>query len=144
MTNSITYSWQAAYQRAVLETDSTRIAVRIDDALRAIEQSVGSTVRMDRAENEAVESARNGLAIIRGEWFGGLAESMTGPAPQKRIVMLDLCGTLHGQTEWLGTFPSIESARTKLNEVSSVTPGHYVIFNQTTGDEVFAESTLKD
>jgi len=117
---------------------------RIDDSLRAIEQRVGSTVRMDRAESEAIESAQNGLAVIRGEWFGGLEESMTGYAPQKRVIILDLCRTLHGQTEWLGTFPSIESARTKLNEVSSATPGHYVIFDQTTGEEVFSESTLED
>jgi hypothetical protein len=59
-------------------------------------------------------------------------------------VTLELCRASHGQTEWLGTFPSIESARTKLNEVSSATPGHYVIFDQTTGEEVFAESTLND
>jgi hypothetical protein len=44
--------------------------------LYAIEQRVGSTVRMDRAESDAIESARNGLAVMRGEWFGGLAASM--------------------------------------------------------------------
>jgi len=51
-------------------------ATLIDDALYAIEQRVGSTVRMDPDENEAIESARNGLAVMRGEWFGGLAECM--------------------------------------------------------------------
>jgi hypothetical protein len=60
----------------LLETDPARMATLIDDALYAIEQRVGSTVRMDQAENEAIESARNGLAVMRGEWFGGLAESM--------------------------------------------------------------------
>jgi hypothetical protein len=59
-------------------------------------------------------------------------------------VILELCRASHGQTERLGTFPSIESARTKLNEVSSATPGHYVIFDQTTSEEVFSESTLKE
>jgi hypothetical protein len=76
MNNSTTYCWQGAYQCAVLETDPARMASRIDDALRAIEQRVGSTVRMDRTESEAIESAQNGLAVMRGEWFGGLAESM--------------------------------------------------------------------
>jgi hypothetical protein len=140
----MTYSWQRAYQRAVLETDAARIARRIDDALRAIEQRFGTTVRIDQAEGEAIESARTGLALMRGEWFGGLTESKTGTAPAPRTVVLDLFRTLHGQKEWLGTFQSIDSARTALSEMSSATPGHYVIFDQTTGDEVFAESNLKD
>jgi hypothetical protein len=120
------------------------MAGRIDVALRAIEQRFRSTVRIDNTESAAIESAQGALAVLRGEWFGGLEESMTGSATQKRVAVLDLCRTLHGQTERLGTFPSIESARMKLNEVSSATPGHYVIFDQTTGEEVFAESTLKE
>jgi hypothetical protein len=52
------------------------MATLIDDALYAIEQRLGSTIRLDQVENEAIESARNGLAVMRGEWFGGLAESM--------------------------------------------------------------------
>jgi hypothetical protein len=140
----MTYSWQGAYRRAVSETDAARIASRIDDALRAIEQRFGTTVRIDQAESEAIESARNGLALMRGEWFDGLPESMTGTAPARRKVVLDLFRTLHGQKEWLGTFQGIDSARTALSEMSSATPGHYVIFDQTTGDEVFSESNLKD
>jgi hypothetical protein len=120
------------------------MATLIDDALYAIEQRVGSTVRMDRDESEAIEAARNGLAVKRGKWFGGLAESMTGTAPARRMVVLDLFRTLHGEKEWLGRFRSIDSAKTVLNEMSSARPGHYVIFDQTTGEEVFAESNLKD
>jgi hypothetical protein len=142
--NSTTYWWQGAYECAVLETNPARMATLIDDALYAIEQRVGSTVRMDQAENEAIESARNGLAVMRGEWFGGLAESMTGTAPTQRMVVLDLFRTLHGAKEWLGTFQSIDSARTALSEMSSAKPGHYIIFDQTTGEEIFAESNLKD
>jgi hypothetical protein len=127
-----------------LEINPAGMAGRIHAVLLAIEQRFGSMVRIDNTENAAIECAQGALAVLRGEWFGGLEESMTGSAPQKRVVILDLCRTLHGQTEWLGTFPSIESARTKLNEVSSATPGHYVIFDQTTGDEIFAESTLND
>jgi hypothetical protein len=144
MNNSTKYSWQWAYQSAVLETDSAQMASRIDDALRAIEQRFGTTVRIDDTESAAIESARDALAVMRGEWFGGLAESMTGTAPTQRTVALDLFRTLHGQKQWLGVFPSIDSARTALSEMSSATPGHYVIFDQTTGEEVFAESNLKD
>ncbi len=144
MNNSTTYSWQGAYQCAVLETNPARMAGRIDDALRAMRERVGSTLQIDEQENAAIESARNGLAVLRGEWFGGLAESMTGTAPAQRMVVLDLFRTLHGEKEWLGTFQSIDSARTALSEMSSARPGHYVIFDQTTGEEVFAESTLKD
>jgi hypothetical protein len=76
MNNSATYWWQGAYECAVLETNPARMATLIDDALYAIEQRVGSTVRIDRDENEAVEAALNELAVMRGRWFGGLAESM--------------------------------------------------------------------
>jgi hypothetical protein len=76
MNNSATYWWQGAYECAVLETDPARMATLIDDALYAIEQRLGSTVRLDQVENEAIEAALNGLAVMRGEWFGGLAESM--------------------------------------------------------------------
>jgi hypothetical protein len=76
MNKSMSYWWQGAYECAVLETNPARMATLIDDALYAIEQRVGSTVRMDRDESEAIEAARNGLAVKRGKWFGGLAESM--------------------------------------------------------------------
>jgi len=89
MNNSITYSWQEAYQCAVLETNPAQMAQRIDDALRAIEQRVGSTVRIDNTENEAIESARNALAVLRGEWFGGLSESMNGVVPQTKRTKLE-------------------------------------------------------
>ena len=74
--NSTTYWWQGAYECAVLETNPARMATLVDDALYAIEQRLGSTVRLDQVENEALEDALKGLAVIRGEWFGGLAESM--------------------------------------------------------------------
>ncbi len=139
----MTYSWQGAYKCAVSETNPAQMASRIEAALRAIEKRFGMTVRIDQAESEAIESARNGLAVLRGEWFGGLSESMTGTAPTQRMA-LDLFRTLHGDKEWLGTFQSIVSARSALGEMSSARPGHYVIFDQTTGEEVFAESNLND
>ena len=74
--NSTTYWWQGAYECAVLETNPARMATLIDDALYAIEQRSRSTGRLDQVENEAIEVALKGLAVIRGEWFGGLAESM--------------------------------------------------------------------
>ena len=139
MNNSTTYTWQGPYQCAVLETDSTQIAARIDDALRAIERRVGTTVRMDRAESDAIESARNGLAVIRGEWFGGLAESMRGPVPNRLVVILNLFGTVKGETAWLGTFGDIESAKAKLKEILAVSPGYSLIYDQTTGEKIFSE-----
>jgi hypothetical protein len=144
MNKSMTYLWQGAYQCAVLETNPAQMASRIESALRAIEKRFGTTVRIDQAESEAIETARNALAVLRGEWFGGLAESMTGTAPAKRMVVLDLFRTVCDEKEWLGTFQSIDSARTALSEMSSAKPGHYIIFDQTTGEEIFAESNLKD
>jgi hypothetical protein len=139
MNNSTTYTWQGPYQCAVLETDSTQIAARIDDALRAMEHRVGTTVRMDRTESDAIESARNGLAVIRGEWFGGLAESMKGPAPDRLVVILNLFGTVKGETAWLGTFGDIDSAKAKLKEILAVSPGYYLIYDQTTGEKIFSD-----
>jgi hypothetical protein len=144
MNDSVSYSWQGAYQCAVLETNPAQMASRIEAALRAIEKRFGTTVRIDQPESEAIEAARNALAVLRGEWFGGLAESMTGTAPTQRMVVLDLFRTLREEKEWLGTFQSIDSARTALSEMSSAKPGHYVIFDQTTGEEVFTESNLND
>ena len=144
MNKAMTYSWQGAYQCAVLETNPAQMASRIEAALRAIEKRFGTTVRIDQAESEAIEAARNALAVLRGEWFGGLAESMTGTAPIQGMVALDLFRTLHGEKEWLGTFQGIDSARTALSEMSAARPGHYVIFDQTMGEEVFTESNLKD
>jgi hypothetical protein len=100
MNNSTTYSWQGAYECAVLETNPAHMAGRIDAALRAIEQRVGSTVRIDNTENEAIESARNGLAVLRGEWFGGLSEAM-GVLPRKALLKLNLFRNLQGKTELL-------------------------------------------
>jgi hypothetical protein len=77
MNNSTAFSWEGAYVCAVLETDRVRVARRIDDAMHAIEQRVGSTDRIDDTEAAALAAA-HALAILRGEWFGGLAESIDG------------------------------------------------------------------
>ena len=106
--------------------------------LRAIR---GFTVA--EAENQAIETARNGLAVIRGEWFGGLAESMRGPAPDRQVVILNLFGTVMGETAWLGTFGDIESAKARLKEILAVSPGFYVIYDQTTGEKIFSEGDSK-
>jgi hypothetical protein len=120
------------------------MAGRIDASLRAIEQRFGTTVRIDNAESAAIESAQSALAVLRGEWFAGLAESMRGPAPDRQVVILNLFGSVRGETAWLGTFPDVESAKAKLKEVSAVSPGYYVIYDQTTGEKIFAEGEFRD
>lgn len=105
MNSSLTYSWQRAYECAVLETNLAHMARRIDDALRALEERVGSTVRIDSTENEAIESTRNALAVLRGEWFDGLSEAM-GAIPQKALIKLNLFRNSQGKTEQLRTFPT--------------------------------------
>jgi hypothetical protein len=39
-------------------------------------------------------------------------------------------------------FGDIESAKAKLQEILAVSPGYHVIFDQTTGETIFAEETL--
>jgi hypothetical protein len=93
MNNSTAFSWEGAYVCAVLETDRVRVARRIDDAMHAIEQRVGTTVRIDDTEAAALDAARYALAILRGEWFGGLAELIDGSvishretAPGRQVI----------------------------------------------------------
>jgi hypothetical protein len=119
------------------------MAARIDAALTAIEERFGQTDRIDQVEDAAIEHARNALAVLRGEWFGGLAESMRGPAPDRQVVILNLFGTVMGETAWLGTFADIDSAKAKLKEILAVSPGYYVIYDQTTGEKIFSDGDLE-
>ena len=72
------------------------MARRIDDALRALEQRVGSTVRIESTENEAIESTQNALAVLRGEWFEGLSEAMN-VVPQRALLKLNLFRNSQGK-----------------------------------------------
>jgi len=116
MNNSTTYSWQAAYQCALLETDSARIASRIDEALCAIRDRFSSTIQIGEQENTAIESARNALAVLRGEWFGGLSESISVVVPQGAPQRLNLYRNWEGKTEFLATFTDFNSANARLKE----------------------------
>jgi hypothetical protein len=126
-----------AYECAVLETNPAHMARRIDDALRALEQRVGSTVRIESTENEAIESTRNALAVLRCEWFEGLSEAMN-VVPQKALLKSNLFRNSQGKTELLGTFPDADSARARLPGHLAISSGYYVICDQT-GERLFAE-----
>jgi hypothetical protein len=54
---------------------------------------------------------------------------------------LDLYRTSSEGTEWLGSFLDIQAAIAKLKEFAQNNPGHYYIFDQTTGEQVFAEDS---
>jgi hypothetical protein len=126
-----------AYECAVLETNPAHMARRIDDALRALEQRVGSTVRIESTENEAIESTRNALAVLRCEWFEGLSEAMN-VVPQKALLKSNLFRNSQGKTELLGTFPDADSARARLPGHLAISSGYCVICDQT-GERLFAE-----
>jgi len=78
--------------------------------------------------------------VLRGEWFGGLSESMNAVVAQKTLSRLNLFRNSQGKTELLGTFPDFDAAKVKLKECLVVCPGHYVIYDQT-GERPFAESS---
>jgi hypothetical protein len=61
------YSWQAAYQAAVLETDDAAMSLRIYEALAAIEQRRLSYLEIDEEENRALERAEQGLLALKAE-----------------------------------------------------------------------------
>jgi hypothetical protein len=62
-----TYSWQAAYKAAILETDNAAIPLRIYEALAAIEQRRLSDLEPGSEEDRALEDAERGLLALKAE-----------------------------------------------------------------------------
>jgi hypothetical protein len=63
MTDPTSYSWYRAYQRAELETDFSRLADRIDEALTAIERRLVQG-RLDDVEFTELQSALRSLVLL--------------------------------------------------------------------------------
>jgi hypothetical protein len=61
------YSWQLDYIAAVLETDDSRIARRIYEAIAAIEQRLLSPVEPGSAEEQALIQAQKVLSAIKAQ-----------------------------------------------------------------------------
>jgi hypothetical protein len=61
------YTWQAAYQAAILETDNAAMSIRIYEALAAIEQRRLSYLEPDGEEDRALEAAERGLLALKTE-----------------------------------------------------------------------------
>jgi hypothetical protein len=62
------YSWHAAYQSAVLETDSARIlGWNFLEALVAIGRRLRTPILIDGPEHTAMKTARGGLAALTAE-----------------------------------------------------------------------------
>jgi hypothetical protein len=65
------YSWEAAYNAAVLETDEAAMPLRVYDALAAIEQRQLSPIEEDSEENRALRAATLALQTLRVERVNG-------------------------------------------------------------------------
>lgn len=63
MTDPTSYSWHRPYRRAVLETDFSLLADRIDDALTAIEHRLGQG-HLDDDEFAELQSALKALVLL--------------------------------------------------------------------------------
>lgn len=61
------YSWQVAYQSAILETDDAAISLRIYEALAAIEQRRLSFLEIGGEEERALEDAERELLTLKAE-----------------------------------------------------------------------------
>jgi len=59
------YSWQPDYIGALLETDDSKLAHRVLEALVAIEQRLLSPVEPGSDEEKALKTAQKLLAIIK-------------------------------------------------------------------------------
>ena len=65
-----TYSWQASYNAAVLETDEAGMPLRVYEALAAIEQRQLSPIEEDSEEDRALRAATLALQTLRAERTG--------------------------------------------------------------------------
>ena len=61
------YSWQPDYIGALWETDDSKLAHRVYEALAAIEQRLLSPVELGSDEEKALKTAQKLLAIIKAE-----------------------------------------------------------------------------
>ena len=61
------YTWQAAYQAAILETDNASMSLRIYEALAAIEQRRLSDLDLGSEEDRALQDAERGLQALKAE-----------------------------------------------------------------------------
>jgi hypothetical protein len=66
-----TYSWQEAYEAALMEVDRTNMHRRILEAAAAIEQRLMSPIDTRGAEYKAIVTAEITLVTLRSEWFTG-------------------------------------------------------------------------
>ena len=57
MSDPETYSWYAAYKSALIETDLTRLYLRIDEALSIIDQRLRSATPIDPQEDTEIQNA---------------------------------------------------------------------------------------
>jgi hypothetical protein len=85
-----TYSWQEAYESALLEPDYTKVHVRILEAARAIEQRLLRPIETHDAEYKALVTAEITLVTLRSQWFTGRPQTK-GPATSlhKHATTLD-------------------------------------------------------
>lgn len=72
------YPWYAAYRAAIFETDNADVSLRIYEALAAIEQRRLSYLEIDDQEAQALETAEQGLRVLKTE----RVERINGSAPR--------------------------------------------------------------
>ena len=61
------YTWQAAYQAAIFETDNAAMSLRIYEALAAIEQRRLSDLEPGSEEDRALQDAERGLLALKAQ-----------------------------------------------------------------------------
>jgi len=59
--------WRTAYACAIFETDQQKIALRISDALAAINERLGVPMEIGGVEQKSIEAARRVLATLKVE-----------------------------------------------------------------------------
>jgi hypothetical protein len=61
----VNYTWHSALWSAILELDPNKVARRLDEARRAIDERMKMPVELDDLEHQAIQEARTGIAMLR-------------------------------------------------------------------------------
>jgi hypothetical protein len=61
----INYTWHSALWSAILELDPGKVARRLDEATRAIDERMKLPNEPDDSEHQAIQEARTGIAMLR-------------------------------------------------------------------------------
>ena len=77
------YSWQQPYLQAVQETDDSKMAHHLMEAIAAVEQRLLSPIDTRSLEYKAIENTRRGIDVLRQERCSANPEKAPSSQPRR-------------------------------------------------------------